>query len=191
MMLLVLILIVVLILAGLSFARGWMRWCLVGLLALLIAGFILIGHWFAESLFNAPPEDFAHSLREPIALDVARQELDFPLPDGATNILYAQYAQWIAYEFMLKYEAPLEVCKSHALVLLQRHNTNMTERLVPVELRALSEPPKAVPPEPPLNVDWFDIHNITNGFIGGAFGSHQPMIWIDADRGILYYRYTD
>ena len=163
----------------------------VGVLLLAAAGVLYIVHQAAESLFNAAPEDFAHTIDEPIALDTARQELDIDLPDGATNLLYAQYAQWIAYEFMLKFEAPSEVCKSHALVLLQRHNTNMPERLVPVALHPLDAPPEPVPPEPPLNVTWFDIHNITNGFVGGGFGSHQPMIWVDADRGMLYYRYTD
>lgn len=185
------ILLAVLLVAGLFFTRGWVRWCLAALLATAIVGFLLIGHWFAECLFNAPPEGFVHSLTEPVVLEVARQELDIPLPDGATNILYAQYAQWIAYDVMLKFEAPVEVCKSHARVLLQRHNTNMPERLVPVDLRPIDAPPDPVPPEPPLNVAWFDIHTITNGFVGGAFGSHQPMIWVDAGRGILYYRYTD
>lgn len=92
---------------------------------LLVAGAgWFLAHQFVESLFNAPPEDFAHALSEPISLEVARQELDIPLPGNATNILYAQYAQWIAYEFMLKFEAPLDVCKSHALLLIERHNTH-------------------------------------------------------------------
>lgn len=162
-----------------------------GILLLASGAALFFTHQFTESLFNAPPEDFAHALSEPISLEVARQELGIPLPENATNILYAQYAQWIAYEFMLKFEAPLDVCKSHALLLIERHNTNAPDRLVPAGLRKLKETPAAIPPSPPLNVTWFDVHKIKKGFVGGAFGSHQPTIWIDADRGILYYRYTD
>jgi hypothetical protein len=162
-----------------------------GLALVAIVAVLIFAHWFAESVFNADPADCTRSVSTPLSLGAARQEIDFPLPQGATNILFAEYSQWIAYDFMLKFDAPLGVCKSHALLLLQQHNTNMPERLVPIELRPIDAPPEPVPAEPPLNVTWFDIHNITNGFVGGAFGSHQPMIWVDADRGILYYRYTD
>ena len=149
--------------------------------------------WFVANPFGEfiVGEESAHALSEPVSLDVARKDLSIPLPDGATGILYAQYAHWIAHEFMLKFEAPLEVCKSHALVLLERHNTDMPQNQVAVELRNLTEPPNPVPSGPPLNVTWFDIHNIKNGFVGGEVGPSQPRIWIDADRGILYYSSAD
>lgn len=163
---------------------------LLGVVLLVGAGVLFLDHSFIES-GNAPPEDFVSALSEPVSLEVARQQLGIPFPDGATNILYGQYAQSIAYEFMLKFEAPLDVCKSHAIVLIERHNTNMPDQLVPGELRELTEAPAPIPPKPPLNVTWFDVHKINKGFVAGEIGSHKPRIWIDSERNLFYYIYTD
>ena len=38
---------------------------------------------------------------------------------------------------------------------------------------------------------WFDPQSIKTGFVGGERGSHQPSIWIDAEKGIFYYHYSD
>ncbi len=191
MIFLALILLCIVFSTGICLTHGRLRRFFLILLPLTVSVTIFIGWWFTSNLFNAPPEDYAVALSKPVSLEVARQELDMPLPDGATNILYGQYAQWIAFEFMLKFEAPLDVCKSYAVALLERHNTNRPEARVSTDLRELTVVPDPVPPAPPLNISWFDIHNIKKGFGAGAPGSHQPMIWIDAERNLFYYRYTD
>lgn len=137
-------------------------------------------------------EDFVTASEEPMTLDEARQQLRFELPEGANNIMYSQYAYWIAYEFTLKFEAPPEVCKKHALLLIENYNRDNPDRPLRVELRELDEPPNPIPSSPPTNVTWFDVHKIKNGFFAGSStGSHKPRIWVDADRGVLYYRMTD
>lgn len=129
----------------------------------------------------------------PISLEQARKELKFPLPDEATEIFYAGYSQWMAYEFRVKYNAPVEVCKSQALLLIERYNKENPDQKISLKFSEISELPfqETENTYPPLNITWFDVHNITNGFVIGGGGSYCPMIWIDADRGLIYYCVTD
>ena len=164
---------------------------LFGLLLLAATAILCLRHAVTRISRDESPEKFTRALSEPVSLDKAREDMDLPLPDGAKSILYAQYSRWIAYEFILKFEAPLEVCKSHALALLRRHNEDKRIDPVPVELRPFAPTPDSTPKKWVLDVPWFDVHNIKNGFVGGDSGSSLPMIWIDAERGIFYYRCHD
>lgn len=151
--------------------------------AILLGVFFWIKH-------NIASKASVSVLTEPISLEEARKKLDIPLPDRASNILYAGYAEWVAYDFILKFEAPVDICKSHALLLLEEHNKQTSQEKLPLEFRTITETP-TISGKLPFDIDWFDIHNIKNGLLAGDSGSHQPMIWIDTDRNIFYYRYTD
>ena len=124
-------------------------------------------------------------------LETARKQVDIPLPDSATEIFYGYYSEWMAYDFILRFKAPLETCKAHASILLKHHNKTSPENLVSEKLQEMTEIPEQISFTGFSNVTWFDIHNIKDGFIAGEFGSHQPRIWIDKTKNILYYRYTD
>lgn len=170
--------------------------CAVILGALLVAGVVLV--WLvvraARSWERRERERYEKSVTgsvEPMSLEEAREELTVPLPDGAAEIQYACHAYGMVYDFMLKFRAPVEVCKAHALLLLAQHNARVPERAVPAGLRPLTRSPDPETPLPPITVTWWDIHNIKSGFTGGARGNHQPMIWIDADRGLFYLHFWD
>lgn len=154
------------------------------------AGVLLVARQHLRSA-SSPPKQTAFALSEPVSLEDARQQLSIPLPDGAANILYGQYAELSAHEFVLRFEAPVEVCKSHAEVLINRHNRDNPGSRVSGELREITEPPPTILAQPPLNITWFDIDNIRNGVVTGEVGSHQPRIWIDTERGVFYYIVTD
>ena len=151
-----------------------------------------IKSFLAHDEFFGPAENFVTKVDSPISLEQARKELKLPLPDEATDIYYAHYHQMISYMFMVKFSAPLDVCKSHALDIIQRFNENNPDLHINLEFSAIAEPPAGDGNlAPPLNVTWFDTHNIKNGFMIAGNGLSQPSIWIDADRNLFYYSLTD
>jgi len=165
------------------------------LLVLLVGAYSLINSLLANNEFFGSAENFVTKVDSPISLEQARKELTFPLPDEATDVYYAHWHQWISYMFKVKFSAPLDVCKSHAIDVIQRFNENHPDRKIPLELTEISDlsvlPKEDTSPSPPLNITWFDVHDIKNGFKIGTIGPMQPMIWIDADRNIFYYEMID
>ena len=115
-----------------------------------------------------------------------------PLPDGAFNVQCADWGAWLAVVRIVKFQAPVEVCKVHAIRLVEEHNRSNPGRVpLSITLQALRTPraPVSLPPE--MEVDWFDVNNILSGFIAGESGSHTPQVWIDDQRGVFYYLLTD
>ena len=160
--------------------------------SLFFWGFSAIRSFLAHDEFFGKTENFITKVDLPITLEQARKDLKFSLPDEATDIYYAHYKQWISYDFMVKFKAPLEVCKSHALAIIQEYNENEKnpDRYISglTFFADLSFPKVS---SQPLNVTWFDLHKIEKGFITREAGPMQPMIWIDADRNLFYYRMMD
>lgn len=159
--------------------------------ALLFGGFSIIRSFLIHDEFLGPADNFVTKVDFPLTLEQARKHLTFPLPDEATDIYYAHYAQWIAYDFMVKFTAPFEQCKSHAIYLIEKYNEENPDRKMPSELTIIAELPLPEDTSDPINITWFDVHNIKNGFIIATGGSLQPTIWIDADRNTFYYRLMD
>ena len=171
---------------------------------LAIVAFVVVASVITAVVLAFLPRHESHSLTvtsadgnavqtpAPLTLAEARaQKCPIELPEGAGNVLFAAYAEWQAHEVYVKFEAPLPVCKAHAIRLLEEHNRQTSLPPVSLELEAIREPPRPVQIGPPLNVKWFDVESIKKDFMAGADGSHQPRIWIDADRSVLYYLYID
>ena len=150
-----------------------------------------IKSFLAQDEFFGPAENFVTKVDSPLSLEQARQDLKFPLPDEASDIYYAHYHQMISYMFMVKFSAPIEICKSHAIDTIQRFNGNNPDRQINLEFSAITEPLSSAESNPILNVTWFDAHNIKNGLMIGVMGAMQPMIWIDTDRNLFYYEIMD
>ena len=81
---------------------------------------------------------------------------------------------------------------AHAKHVLELYNSEeqkperKVEGLRPIkEIEGLENDPS------PLSVPWFDPRSIKKGLVGGEGGSHQPLIWIDTEKGIFYYQYHD
>ena len=180
----------------------------VGVIAIVIASSIIsclllffavqavICTWFIYELtqvYDGPPGNFVTKVDSPISLEQAREEVPLPLPDEASDIYYSHFRYFMAYDFKVKFNAPLEVCKSHAMDIIQKYNENKNDwdRPVALEFIVISEPlsqsQDSEDTYPPLNITWFDTYNIENGLEIGD----NPTIWIDTDRNIFYYSASD
>lgn len=166
---------------------------IIGCCVLLFGGYSALRSFLAHDEFFGPADNFVTKVDSPLTLEQAREELSFPLPDEASDIYYAHYFQWIAYDFIVKFKAPVEVCKSHALLLVEQYNENEgnVDRHIPLEFMDIIKPPRILQISEPLNVDWFDVQHIKSGLMIGKDNPSQPCIWIDADRNLFYYRMTD
>jgi len=163
-----------------------------GLVALcILVDCLLIGG--AVYLFwSPPPVTETKVVRLNMTLSQAQAVLTIPLPAGATNISYASWSMGAGFEEYLRFEAPPQTCLAHAPVVLARAPATGT---APASGPAPSLAPIATPPSPVhssnLDVSWFDVQNIREGVTSGGGGSHVPVVWVDANRGVFYYRMTD
>ena len=140
---------------------------IIGCCALFFWGYSALRSFLAHDEFYGPAENFATKVDSPLTIEQARKDLRFPLPDEASDIYYAHYAQWIAYDFIVKFKAPVEICKSHAMLLVEQYNENEKDinRHIPLEFKVITKPPQIVQIGEPLNINWFDVHHIKNGFM--------------------------
>jgi hypothetical protein len=166
---------------------------IIGCCALLVWGYSALRSFLAHDEFFGSAGKFVTKADSPLTLEQARNNLRFPLPDEASDIYYAHYSQWIAYDFIVKFKAPVETCKSHAMLLVEQYNKNEgnVDRRIPLKFIDITEPPLMEQIDQTLNVDWFDVHNIKNGLMISGNNPSQPSIWIDVDRNLFYYRLTD
>lgn len=110
----------------------------------------------------------------------ARQHIGTTLPDEATNIQLAEYREWIAAEDYLRFEAPVEVCFDHAAKLFP----NLQLAAEPIPEYFLSFPKSSHFQD----LSWFDLGNA--GSVLSAREGNQK-IFIDQERGVFYYHFTD
>ena len=140
------------------------------------------GCWYVSS--KAMPE--ASIYESPVFATVAeaRKHLSIPLPDEAKNIQFAGYREWIAAEDLMRFMAPVEVCLKHAAVI------SPGKQLTPLSAQELAISTRQTFGRNFKDSSWFDLSKATNVVhVGG--GSHKAEIWIDQDRGVFYYLYTD
>ena len=128
----------------------------------------------------------------PLSLSEAKQrkETDFPFPSSATNIYYATYSDWQAYEYLLRFDATPADCEATIARALAwhetRNRTSATYQTVTVST------PTALPETLWLErVWWWESEVVKHGLFAGEDLSHKPMIWVDSDLGRFYYRCTD
>jgi hypothetical protein len=159
------------------------RWLLIGgvlvFLFVLALGLYLASWWSVQRAMRA---DVRESSR-PLTLAEARTETSFDLPDSAKNIQYGCYSEFIAFIELVRFEAPVEDCKAHALKLVRKHS------LKPLRKVSLAE--GVLSDIQPLKAPWFRPQEIRAPLMAGEPGSHQRMIWIDEENGVFYYQMTD
>jgi len=111
----------------------------------------------------------------------ARKHIAVSLPDEATNIRFAGYREWIAADDYLRFEAPVDVCLKHAAVMmpkspLQQHQDRSSSAGTHPSSLHLKD------------LSWFDLKRATN-VVSARDG--MKALFIDQDRGVFYYRFTD
>ena len=118
------------------------------------------------------------------------KDIDFPLPPTSHNINYAMYADWQAYQRLVRFEAPSEDCIRHIDAVIAWHNKQhkQTSSYPPTEVTTVvpHDGDQTMGPTP-----WFDVDKIRHGLFAGKDSSHTPQIWVDRDRGVFYYFETD
>lgn len=131
----------------------------------------------------------------PESVEQARRRLGMQLPDSAQNVQYASYREWQAVLELVRFEATVHDCRATAEAIIAEYNAQHRDQIK--GLRPLDptgrDPTQPCPPSStaPLSAPWFDPRTIRDGLVAGEEGSHKPRIWIDTERGELYYMYTD
>jgi hypothetical protein len=132
---------------------------------------------------------------------IAKGKCPIPLPSEASHI---QYVDFYDYGFMrcVRFEACIEVCRSHAAELMRTFNQRMQathyDLRVPVQSRPLDRAATAsmahfVREEvaEAARAAWFDPDKIAHGEMWGRQDSHTPLVFIDLGRGVFYCLQTD
>lgn len=147
-----------------------------GLVALLFA------NWF----FNNPS-----TIESPRPLSLAEsKQCPIPLPKSAHNIQYAAYADWQILDCYVRFEATPQDCLAEAKAILAQDEK--TGSRIPESDRKF-RPATSVPSYSTQyfkDLSWFDMGRLPQDRqileIGGD-NDIEPHIWIDQDRGVLYY----
>lgn len=134
----------------------------------------------------------------PLRIDQMRAQV-FPvkLPAEAKDIQFAEYGEWVAYQFYGSFSAPPDVCLAYAQAVLDDHNKSNPDRQMPGLSQKLTTKSYPFGPsrttralgrlETPL--PWFNPEAIKDGVEGGG-GVSTPTVWVDTERGIFYYEET-
>jgi hypothetical protein len=108
------------------------------------------------------------------------------LPSTAYNIqwktLHIPYS--LAHCILIRFQAPLDDCRDFAVRTASQHSA---DEMFPDGMQRLPEPVMPITNSFGGAEPWFDIHHIAHGETIGS----NPQMWIDSDRGILYYKATD
>jgi hypothetical protein len=177
-----------------TFLIGWLRSRGRTSFLVLAARAALIGAALAVLLCGAFSAVFFYMMRDvknehfqpPLTVEEARH-LNCPivLPDSAQNVQFEIVSGGIqAVEILVRFEAPVDVCKSHVQTVFNAM-AGHTGRplLVPLDHTPLPEDHDMVGRAP-----WFDVEKIR---FGCEAQSNNTQFWIDMDRGIFYCKITD
>ncbi len=161
----------------------WTLGCLVGSVFICV---VAIASWLR---FRGP--DALVRVDKSISLAEARRRVEgFPFPASAHDICYAEYGQSQEYEFVLRFEAPPSDCIA-SIPNIFRWQAKKSHEVSDEGANSKCEYthlPRTTSLRP---VSWFDNAMIEHGVFAGAEGSHRPQVWVDEDKGILYYREID
>ena len=119
--------------------------------------------------------------------------MKFPFPATATNIQFAEYQEFMAYEYVVRFEAPKEDCLATVAKVVEAFKSNSSPYQVAElsKIEPLKQQRNHVRQVADFQVPWFDPENIQDGVEAGEWNSHRPKIWIDTARGVFYFQYTD
>lgn len=189
-----------------------MKRAFAGPLRFLVFPLVLLGLWvgfnvyreFQEAKVPWPPgtprttesvvvvtPTTAYSTRPLKRKELSRAILSVDIPADATDIQFAEYSEWQAYELFVTFRAPATTCASYARAILDDFNKQHPVRQVSSDLHPFVGVPLQKVVSTVLPVPWFTPEAIAQGVEGGKRGSHQPKVWVDTARGAFYYQYTD
>ena len=163
------------------------RWSRVSIVLAIVCISVAICFAIARQLSRGGPTIIQGA--QPISINEVRKVFPPGVPDSAKNIHYAVYAEYVAFLECVRFDAPVDDCIAHAQQVLAQFNAQHPNAQIQ-GLRPIKET-VMIDEQSPLSLPWFDPQSIKTGLVGGERGSHQPSIWIDAEKGIFYYHYSD
>lgn len=160
---------------------------IVGLIVLVGGGLVLYLAFRPDITQSVQPETVEQARKHDVSM------IGIPLPDSAKNVQYAFFSQWIALLELVRFEAPEEDCRAVAEAIVAKYNVECPDRKIPGlrSINCVPEPDQPTVGRELLSAPWFTPQTIRTGLVAGACGGRQPMVWIDTQRGVLYYRRAD
>jgi hypothetical protein len=156
--------------------RSWPKWWRRSLTVsfLMLAGFGLL-------LWRCSGPDYHQRVDHPMNLAEAKRLrifAHFPFPASAHNIYFAGYADWIAHETLIRFDAAEPECEAAIPEILdwyeKERNRNWTYSTVPITSEASLPGPidtKWLP-----DVDWWSGLTVKHGFYAGRDSSNMPQV---------------
>ena len=115
------------------------------------------------------------------------------IPESAKNIRHVCASVGMGGRAHIgRFEAPLEDCIAFGIAEFKSYDF---DDVTPDNLPFTK--PSEAPHVPDLsgygirNLDWFDVENIEHAITLERDHSHRPFVWIDTQRNILYFYWTD
>ena len=160
--------------------KSWGRRIIV-LAALLVVAYSVWAIGFPHRDYTSGPVTLAEAKDCPI-----------PLPDSARNIQFYTWRQLNLFVEYVRFEAPPQDCLGHVQAVLEDWRNKFDDSTYPnpAPLKDIEETPRETCAKQ-YDITWFDVRNIRTGKAAGGGGSGIPMIWVDTERGVFYYRLTD
>ena len=166
-------------------------------LVCLLVCLLAVG-WFVRVMYLPHPE----LTEKPLSLAEFNKRYgvsDFPAT--AKNIYFGRSSVGMGGRaYIYRFEAPIEDCIAHAKAEFDRYNEMLYDDpkdYPPSDPIPIESVPDEKPFKPDLSsywltrLDWFDVDRIREGLTIPREKAHHPFIWIDTDRGILYFFWTD
>jgi hypothetical protein len=158
----------------------------------------LVGAGFAAVLYAGLLALFFYMMRDrvvdhyttPLTVEQARQQdCPIPLPNSARNVQFVvDSGGLIALEILVRFEAPVEICRNHVHVAFDAWEKQNQHLLMP-SLIAIDHTPSPEDKDMVGRASWFDVEKIKHGLRTDS--SYDIQFWIDEDRGIFYCKITD
>jgi hypothetical protein len=164
-------------------------------LALVAGGGIVFAVVALKMWGLTPFETHPTLIRSKRPLSLAEvKNIRFPFPTTASKIQFAEYQDFIAYDFVVRFEAPKDDCLATVSKAVEAfHSSLMTpDALAELsQIRPLASERDHLKQVADFPVPWFDPESINEGVEAGKRDSHTPKIWIDTAHGVFYFQYTD
>ena len=184
--------------------RRSVRYAIYGVVAVGVAaaGFGL--WWLQRNMLSFDGPATVRQTSKPLTAAETQHDVPFALPDSARNVQYWIWnGGWMAFDDRVRFEAPVDDCVATAKRIVDKYNAAQIDHpdwkvpgireMDPKSLDDLiARAGASLDLDPPANpTPWFCLESIKTGLVAGDIGSHTPLILIDTEHGVFYYRMTD